>query len=101
MSFVQVGNLLRTLPKRSRTPEAIIALHVRQVFGDSLKKACADLPETSLALVRASTFKGGVLNVIAPSLLSAELNMRSGGLIQDINEALGRKAVKRLKFRQS
>lgn len=99
MVFTPIGELLKTLPKRSKTPEAIVALHVRRAFEQSLLKVCADLPSDILKSVHAATFKNHVLIVSCPSLVSAELQMRSGGLTRDINEGLGRKIVYKLKFR--
>lgn len=99
--FTPVGELLKTLPKRSRMPNAILAIHVRRAFGDSLLKVCSDLPPEILKSVSPSTFKGGVLTVKSPSLVCSELQMRSGGLTRDINETLGRKIVRSLRFRNS
>lgn len=97
--FTPVGTLLKTLPRRSKMPEAIVALHVRRAFGDSLGKVCADLTGDVLESVKAATFKNGALTVKAPTLVATELSMRSGGLIREINKVLGRKIVERLRFR--
>ena len=97
--FTPIGDLLKTLPKRSKTPSAILALHVRKAFGDSLLKICSDLPPEILKSVSPSTFRSGVLTIKSPSLVSSELQMRSGGLTRDINETLGRKIVRSLRFR--
>ena len=97
--FTQIGTLLKTLPRRSKTPEAILALHVRRAFVDSLLKVCADLPNDVLATIKPSTFKNHVLTVRASNLVAAELQMRAGGLMRDINESLGRKIVYKLRFR--
>ena len=97
--FTPIGTLLKTLPIRSKTPQAILALHARRAFGDSLLKICADLPSEVLKTIKATTFKNHVLTIVCPSLVSAELSMRSGGLIRDINETLGRKVVRSLRFR--
>ncbi|OGD87500.1 hypothetical protein A2870_04085 [Candidatus Curtissbacteria bacterium RIFCSPHIGHO2_01_FULL_41_11] len=97
--FTQVGDLIKTLPKRSKTPDAIVALHVRRAFFDSLKKVCGDLPESVLKTARPTSFKKGVLTVKSPGLMSSELQMRAGGLMRDINETLGKKIVRSLRFR--
>lgn len=97
--FVDVGTLIKTLPRRLRAPEAILALHVRQAFADSLKNICADLPKETLEPVKARIFKNGVLTIVCSQLVSAELSMRSGGLISDINKTLGRRIVTKLRFR--
>lgn len=77
----------------------ILALHVRQAFGDSVKSVCSDLPEEILKSVKASVFSNGVLTIVCPQLVSAELSMRSGELVRDINKVLGRRIVARLRFR--
>ncbi len=99
--FTRVGVLLKTLPRRSRTPGVILALHVRSAFDDSLKKNCGDLPADVLKAVKAVSFKSGVIIVKTPTLVAAELQMRSGGLIKEINMVLGRRVVTRLRFRSS
>ncbi len=97
--FTPVGMLLKTLPKRSKTPEAILALYVRRAFGQSLVKICADLPNDVLNSARAKTFRNRVLTIVAPTLLATELQMRAGGLTREINRVLGKKVVMRLRFR--
>lgn len=97
--FTPIGSLLKTLPRRSKIPEAIIALHVRKAFGESLKKVCSDLPAETLSKVEPAVFKNGVVTVVAPQIVCVELSMRSGELIKMINETLGRKIVSRIKFK--
>ena len=97
--FTAVGDLLKTLPRRSKTPQAIVALHVRRAFEEILPKVCSDLPGEVLTSVKASTFKNNTLMVKAPNLISVELQMRAGGLIQGINQMLGRRVVSKIKFR--
>lgn len=99
--FIPIGDLIRTLPRRSRVPEAILALHVRGAFSDCLKKVCADLPAETVSKVETSVFKNGVLTIVAPQLVCAELSMRSEGLVKEINKTLGRRLVNRLRFRVS
>jgi len=97
--FTPVGSLLKTLPRRSKISEAILAIYVRQAFSESLSEVCADLSDTILRGVRAVSFKNKILTVKSPHLVSVELQMRSGGLLRAINGVLGRKAVYRLRFR--
>lgn len=97
--FTPVGSLLKTLPRRSKIPGTIAALFVRRAFEQSLEKLCADLPGETLEKVHAVSFKSGILTVNAPHLAVVELSMRSGGLIRDINERLGRKVVVKIRFR--
>lgn len=97
--FTSLGSLLSTLPKRSRVPEAIVALHVRRAFGEALAKTCGDIYPAVLAQVKAKSFKDGVLTVEGSSLVCAELTMRSGDVARILNEMLGRKAVKAIRFK--
>src|SRR3989304_2215033 len=97
--FTQIGTLLKSLPRRSKTPDIIVALHVRRAFESALMKLCADLPADVRDAVRAHTFKNHVLTVKCPTLTAGELVLRSGGLLKDINETLGRKIVYKLRFK--
>lgn len=97
--FTPVGTLIKTLPRRSKMPEAIVAIHVRLAFRTALSKVCADLPTEFLVKVKPRNFKGGTLTIGAPALTATELSMHSGRLIEEINKTLGRAVVKRLKFR--
>ena len=97
--FNSVGALLKTLPRRSKTPSAIVAIHVRRAFEDSLKNVGADLPGEIIASIHAAVFKNGTLTIVCPQLVAAELSMRSGGLVEDINKTLGKKIVRSLKFK--
>lgn len=97
--FTPVGSLLKTLPRRSKIPDAILAIHVRRIAKESLAKVCGDLPSDVLATAKIVSFKNGVLTMSASSLLATELQMRSGGLIREINRVLGKKIVERLRFR--
>lgn len=97
--FTPVGSLLKTLPRRSKIPDAMVALFVRRAFEKTLKAVCADLSFEILAKVSAGSFKNGVLTVNAPPMTTGELSMRSGGLLRDINERLGRKVVNKIRFR--
>lgn len=99
--FISVGDLIKTLPRRKRAPKALQALHVKQAFGDCLVKVCGDLSKKNLDATKASVFKDGALTIIAPPLVCAELTMRSGGLIKAINETLGKRIVRRLRFKNS
>lgn len=99
--FNSLRDLVKTVPVRSRRPEAIIALQIRQIAKESLFKICADLPKEVLDSARVSSFKNGVLLVKAPHLLATELQMRSSELVDDINRTIGKKAVFKLRFKIS
>lgn len=76
----------------------MFALSVRRTFGDVLS-ATPGLPEGIIESAKATSFKNGELTVKARGLARTELLMRAGGLIRDINKALGRRAVYKIKFR--
>ena len=97
--FTAVGSLIKGMPFRSKTPGAILALQVRQVAKDSLRRVCSDLGSDILDGVKIKSFKSGVLTMSASGLLSAELQMRSGGLMEEINKTLRKRIVYRLRFR--
>ncbi|MEK9147116.1 MAG: DciA family protein [Patescibacteria group bacterium] len=99
--FTPIGTLIKTLPRRSKTPEAIVALHVRLAFRKALSKVFADLPTEFLVKVKPRNFKNGTLTIGAPTLTATELSMRSERLKKEINEALEKKLVERLRFRVS
>lgn len=96
--FTSIDKLINNLPRRSKTGEAMFALSVRRAFGDVLL-ATADLPKEIMGSAKATSFKNGELTVKVQGLARSELLMRAGGLIKDINKALGRRAVYKIKFR--
>ena len=97
--FNSIGDLIRTIPVRSRSPRAILALQVRNAAKESLAIVCGDLPKEIIETIKPSIFKAGVLTVTAPQMVTGELQMRSGGLIREINKVLGKQIVKSLRFR--
>lgn len=97
--FTPLGTLLKTLPRRSKTPKAIVAIHVRRAFGESLKIVCSDLPDEITKEIKPSVYKKGVLTIVCPQMVAVELSMRAGGLVEQINKTLGRAVVKSLKFK--
>ena len=99
--FKPIGILIKTVPARSKIPEALWALQVRQVAQGSIVRVCADWPDEIIKRVKIATFGAGVLTIKAPGLVAAELQMRSEGLIREINQVFGRKVVHRIRFRVS
>lgn len=97
--FTAVGDLLKILPRRSKSGAAVSALLVRQAFGEAVAEKCADLPGKVLASVRAVSFRDGTLTVSAPGLIATELSLRAGGLVDATNNLLGKKKVIRLRFK--
>lgn len=78
-----------------------MALQVRGAAKKILEGICVDLEEDLVKSVKVKSFKNGVLNIVAPGLLSAELYMRSSGLKKEINEILGKNLVKKIRFKNS
>jgi len=97
--FDSVGNLLKNLPKRSKTPDVILALYVRSAFDEAIGKTCGDLPEKVRVEIRAVSFKNKTLTVAAPRIVSTELQMRSNLILKNMNGILGRRAVFRIRFK--
>lgn len=99
--FKRIGGLIGALPARSKTPDTIIALQVRQVAGDCLKRLMKSYPKELEKQIKVSSFKNGTLLVKAPSILAAELHIRSVDLIEDINSKLKKKVVRSIRFKAS
>lgn len=97
--FTPIGDLLKILPRRSKTPEAILALSIRRAGQAAILKLCTDLSEEVMDSVKVVSFKNKTLTVKAPMLAAAALQMRAGGLLSEINKTVGGRAVGRLRFR--
>ena len=97
--FTPVGNLLDRLPKRSKLSGAVSALMIMRVFDEALVEVCTDLPKDKLSLVKAKTFKDGVLEVSCTGLMVSELSMRAGDLIRALNKRLARKVILKIRLR--
>ena len=97
--FKPVGSMLGSLTRRSKTPEAILALQVRQAAKDTIGRELFDMPKDVVDSIRVKSFKNGLLVVCAPPLIVAELSMRSRGLKDAINETLGKRIVRDLRLR--
>jgi len=97
--FTPIGTLIKNFPRRSKTPEAVLALQVRQAAKESLGEICRDLGSDVLDSAKIKSFKNGILVIQAPSLLCAELQMRSEGLIREINRVFAKRLVTHLRFR--
>ncbi|MBI2598873.1 DUF721 domain-containing protein [Candidatus Curtissbacteria bacterium] len=95
--FTPINKLIVT-PRKSKTSEILFTLSVRKAFGDVLREE-KGLPKEIIKAARATSFKNGELTVKVVGLARAELLMRAGGLIRDINKMLGRRVVWKIKFR--
>lgn len=99
--FKRIGSLIRTLPARSKTPDTIVALQVRQVASDCLRRILKSYPQEVEKKIKIGVFKNGMLVILAPSTIAVELHMRSGDLIDDVNSKIGRKVVRGIRFKAS
>lgn len=99
MSFKPVGGLIGSAGIRSKNSGAIQALKVRQLAKDAISRELYDFPGDLANSVKVKSYKNGVLTIGCPPLVATELQMRSGGLKNAINKALGGNFVKGLRFR--
>ncbi len=99
MAFKSLGSLIGTSVSRSKTPDAILALRIRQIAKASIEREFFDFPKDLLDAVKVRSYKRGVLTVSAPQIVAAELQMRFSGLRETINKELGGKIIKDLRLR--
>lgn len=78
---------------------AVYAIQIKSIAEKVIGEKCADLPPVVLGQIKVKTFKNGTLTVACPTLVAAELYMRSSGLKKAINKQFGRSIVKDLRFR--
>jgi hypothetical protein len=97
--FKSVGSLIYKLPNKGGAREAISALLVRQVAKEAIDRELVDFGQEVLLTIKVKSFKKGVLTVSAAPMVAAELHMRSGGLIRDINKKVRGKVLRRILFR--
>ena len=96
--FKSVGTLLNS-PQLGTRKRTFLALQVRAAARKALASLCSDLDPQIIESVRIASFDGRTLKVTAPSLVCAELQMRSDGLAKEINSVLGQKVVEKIRFR--
>jgi len=99
--FTRIGSVLKTTPHRSKSTEPLLALKIRQAAKEVLDKVLASYPEELVKKVKVKTFKNGVLTITSPTLLAAELNTRSEGLKGDINRALNKNIIEKIRYRKA
>ena len=97
--FRPVGSLIGNLHLGTKSKDAIFALKVKKVAKDAIEKICGDLPQEAISQIRVKSFRNGQLTILAPTLVSLELKMRSEGLKDQINKALAKNIVKTIRFR--
>lgn len=98
--FTRISSIIKTKPARSRGPNTLVALQVRQAAKELLNKILASYPEDLGREVKVKSFKNGTLYIVAPPILSAELFARASGLKKDINSVLDKRIVKDIRFRK-
>ena len=96
--FKSVGTLLNS-PQLGTRKRTFLALQVRAAARKALGSLCGDLDPQIIESIRIASFDGKTLKITAPMLVCAELQMRSEGLIKEINSVLGQKVVEKIRFR--
>jgi len=97
--FRPVGSLIGNLHLGTKSKDAIFALKVKKVAKDAIEKICGDLPQEAISQIRVKSFRNGQLTILAPTLVSLELKMRSEGLKDAINKTFGKEVIRRIVFR--
>ena len=96
--FRPIGSLIYKLPNKASARGAISALMIRHIAKEAIDRELVDFPQEILSTIKVKSFKGGVLTVVTTPTLAAELHMRSGGLIRDINKKAGQRLLTRIRF---
>ena len=97
--FRPVGSLIGNLHLRSKSQGVILALQVKRIAQEQIAKTVRDLPQEAIAQIKVKSFSNGQLTILAPTLISLELKMRSEGLKDQINRAFGEEIIKKIVFR--
>ena len=97
--FRPVGSLIGNLHLRSKSQGAILALQIKRIAQEQIAKTVQDLPKVAIAQIKVKSFRNGQLTILAPTLVSAELKMRSEGLKDAINKTVGKEVIRRIVFR--
>lgn len=97
--FTRIGQLLRNPSTLDRKPKVLTALQVKSLFADVAGEVFPNLPKDLFGNIRAASFKNGTLTIVCSHLVSVELKLGAGGLIDALNERFGRRVVKALRFR--
>ena len=97
--FRPVGSLIDNLRLSPKSQDAILALQIKRVAEEQITKVFEDLPKEAIAQIKVKSFRNNKLTILAPTLISAELKMRSEGLKSAINGAFGEDVVKKIIFR--
>ena len=97
--FRPVGSLIGNLHLHTKSKDAIFALKVKKTAEDVIPNVCHDLPKEAISQIKVKSFRNGQLTILAPTLVSLELKMRSEGLKNEINRAFGEGILKKIVFR--
>lgn len=96
--FKPIGSLIYKLPNRANAKRAISALMIRHIAKEAIDRELVDFPQEILSTIKVKSFKNRVLTVATTPTIAAELHMRSGGLIRDINKKVGERLLVRIRF---
>ncbi len=97
--FKNVGSLIKLSPKYQKSQGALSAIAVRQIARECLIRMSRDYPEEVAKKIKVTTYSRGVLTVVAPPVVSSDLYMRSGDLVDIINKKAGGKILRRVLFK--
>lgn len=96
----RVGSLIKSSNRYRKSQDALSALRVRQVAKELIEQELLkNYPQEILKNLRTTTIRGGVLTVVCPPTLSAEIYTKSEELIKAINKKLGVRMVVKLRFK--
>jgi len=97
--FKPIGSLIKLSPRYQKSQGALSAIVVRQIARDCLLRMCSDYPEDVAKKVKVTTYNRGILTVVAPLIVSSDLYMRSGDLVDIVNKKVGGKILKKVLFK--
>lgn len=97
--FRHVGALIKTPARYKKSQDALTAIRIRQIARDSLYGLTRDYPADVAKSIKVTTYKNMVLTVVAPAVVAADLHMRSGELVDEVNKRVGAKVLVSVKFR--
>ena len=96
--FRPVGSLIGNLHLGTKSKDAIFALKIKKVAEGVIPEVCQDLPKEAIVQIKVKSFRNGQLTILAPTLVSLELKIRSEGLKDQINKAFGKDIIEKIKF---
>lgn len=103
MPFLKAETVLSQVVKRSAAQEALKAVRIRAIWQDCLLQVAAKSGfSVDPKKVKAVSYRMGVLTVVVPSAVwGTQLRLYSRALIRSVNDALGAKAVEKIRVKIS